>query len=123
MKFTDGQWLMRKGVAAHYAAQAYEIEAKGHELHVLVPTRVIRHRGDTLGGPVLDLKLWSPTPDVIGVRVRHFEQSSSPQFGIFVGDPIANALADSDRGELCSGALRALRCPLSSLVRRHWRRR
>ena len=50
MKFTDGNWLMQPGVAAHYPAEVYEAEARGEEIEMYVPTRHIRHRGDTLQG-------------------------------------------------------------------------
>ena len=65
MKFTDGQWLLQPGVTAHYAAQAYAVEAHADRLVVLATTRQIRHRGDTLQGPTLTLTLSSPMPGVM----------------------------------------------------------
>ena len=59
MKFTDGYWMMREGVRAHYAAEAYEVEQQGDELIAHVPTQKIRHRGDTLTGPLLTVTLSS----------------------------------------------------------------
>ena len=50
MKFTDGQWMLQPGVAAHYAAEAYAVEAHEDRLVVLATTRPIKHRGDTLQG-------------------------------------------------------------------------
>ena len=32
MKFTDGNWLMREGVTAHYAAEAYQ--ARPSRIHL-----------------------------------------------------------------------------------------
>src|SRR4051812_3847669 len=73
LKFTDGNWLLRPGVTAHWAAEAYEVSQSGNSLQMLAPTQVIRHRGDTLQGPALTVRLSSPMPDVIGVRISHFE--------------------------------------------------
>ena len=72
MKFTDGNWMIQKGVTAHYAAEAYDVEAKSESLTVYAPTRVIRHRGDTLEGPLLTIDISSPFADVIRVKTTHF---------------------------------------------------
>lgn len=72
MKFTDGQWLLQPGVAAHYAAEAYDIVEEGRAVVISVPTRPIKHRGDTLQGPLLTVRLSSPATDLLRVRVDHF---------------------------------------------------
>jgi alpha-D-xyloside xylohydrolase len=89
MKFTDGNWMLREGVKAHYAAEAYEVVAGEREVTILAPCSNIRHRGDTLGGPVLTVRLSSPLPDVIRVRVSHFEggMDLGPHFRILPHDP------------------------------------
>lgn len=50
MRFNDGFWILKDGVKAHYALQATKVseQASGYEL--LVSTKPIRHRGDTLEG-------------------------------------------------------------------------
>ena len=110
MKFTDGNWLMREGVRAHYPAEAYEIDATDTGLTVLAPTRPIRHRGDTLQGPVLTVRLWSPLPGVIGVRVSHYEgaRERGPRFPLNVGEdvPVATGVTD-EAATLTSGGLTA----------------
>ncbi|HVK03249.1 MAG TPA: alpha-xylosidase, partial [Armatimonadaceae bacterium] len=110
MKFTDGNWLMREGVRAHYPAEAYEIDATDTDLTVLAPTRPIRHRGDTLQGPVLTVRLWSPLPGVIGVRVSHYEgaRERGPRFPLNVGEdvPVATGVTD-EAATLTSGGLTA----------------
>ncbi|AIE85789.1 alpha-xylosidase [Fimbriimonas ginsengisoli] len=85
MKFTDGNWMMRKGVRAAYAAEAYEVRAGAEEVTVLAPTSNIRHRGDTLGGPVLTVRLSAPMDGVIRVRISHFEGGvdRGPHFKLF----------------------------------------
>src|SRR6478736_1972796 len=72
MKFTDGQWLLRPGVTAHYATEARSITSENGRLVIEAPVRAIRDRGDTLQGPLLTVTLSSPMRDVIRVRVEHF---------------------------------------------------
>lgn len=72
MNFTDGNWMMQPGVTAHYGAEVYQAKNLGNALELLVPTRKINHRGDTLGGPTLDVALSSPLDDVICVNIKHF---------------------------------------------------
>ncbi|HVT74715.1 MAG TPA: alpha-xylosidase [Lacunisphaera sp.] len=72
MKFTDGAWLMQAGAQAHHPAEAHDVARDGDALVVHAPTRPIRHRGDTLQGPLLTLRLSSPLAGVIRVRVEHF---------------------------------------------------
>jgi alpha-D-xyloside xylohydrolase len=85
MKFTDGNWLVRDGVTAHYAAEAYQSRVGEDSLTMLAPCHPIRHRGDTLSGPVLTVRLSSPMPDVIRVRISHFEGGADrgPWFELF----------------------------------------
>jgi alpha-D-xyloside xylohydrolase len=72
MKFTDGNWLLQPGVQAHYPAEAYDITVEQDALVVHAPTRPIRHRGDTLQGPLLTIRLSSPQADVVRVRIDHY---------------------------------------------------
>ena len=78
MKFTDGNWMMRPGVTAHYAAEAYEVRDEGDALTILAPCHAIRHRGDTLSGPALTVRLDSPLPGVVRVKVEHFQGRRDP---------------------------------------------
>jgi len=72
MKFSDGAWMLQAGVQGHYPAQAYDVTREGETLVVHAPTRAIRHRGDTLQGPLLTIRLSSPMADVIKVRIEHY---------------------------------------------------
>jgi len=72
MKFSDGEWLLQPGVSATFATEAHDITQVGDSLVIDAPTRSIKHRGDTLGGPVLTVKLSSPMEGVIRVRVEHY---------------------------------------------------
>ena len=73
MKFTDGNWLLQPGVVAHYPAEAYDAAVSGRGLVFHAPVRPIRHRGDTLQGPLLTIRIDSPMTDVIRVRIEHFK--------------------------------------------------
>ena len=77
MKFSDGEWLMQPGVSAFYPAEAHDVTAENGALLVHAPTRPINHRGDTLGGPLLTIRLSSPMADVIQVRIEHFSGTAA----------------------------------------------
>ncbi len=64
--------MLQPGVAAHYAAEAYDVFEEKDALVISAPTRPIRHRGDTLQGPLLTVTLSSPLPDVVRVRIAHY---------------------------------------------------
>ncbi len=84
MKFTDGNWMHLPGVSAHYASEAHLASDQGGRLRILAPCHPIRHRGDTLSGPLLTVDLSSPLPDVIRVKVTHFEGAldNGPHFEV-----------------------------------------
>jgi len=75
MKFTDGNWQLQPGVQADHPAEAHDCTAEGDTLVVHAPVRPVRHRGDTLQGPLLTIRLSSPLPDVVRVRIEHFSGS------------------------------------------------
>jgi alpha-D-xyloside xylohydrolase len=72
VKFTDGNWLIQPGVQAFHPVAARDVTAQGNGLVALAPTRPVRHRGDTLGGPLLTISVSSPMADVVKVRIEHF---------------------------------------------------
>jgi len=74
MKFTDGFWQTRPGVASLFAQEAYavHVEDDGRSVVVTAPTKVIATRGDTLNRPSMTVTLTSPLEGVIGVTVQHF---------------------------------------------------
>ena len=68
MKFTDGQWLLQPGITAHYATEVHAVDVHDHHLVLLVTTRPIKHRGDTLQGPTLTVTLSSPLLPLLLLR-------------------------------------------------------
>ncbi|MDE7361035.1 MAG: alpha-xylosidase [Oscillospiraceae bacterium] len=73
MKFSDGFWLNKRGYEVNYAAQAYEITPVENGLNVYVPTQYIQNRGQTLGGPCLDITFTSTQKNVIKVSIVHYK--------------------------------------------------
>jgi alpha-D-xyloside xylohydrolase len=110
MKFTDGQWLIRPGVIAHYAAEAHSIASLGDKLVIHAPVRPIRDRGDTLQGPLLTITLSAPLPDIIRVRIEHFagRLSRGPQIPLVPTVEMAVDIDQSaDSATLTAGQLTA----------------
>lgn len=108
MKFTDGQWMLQPGVAAHYATEAYAVEAHDDRLVVLATTRPIKHRGDTLQGPTLTVTLSSPLEGVIRVSVEHFSASQPPRLHVPMpgaGRPAVRIEQTETHATLTSGGL------------------
>ena len=108
MKFTDGAWLMQPGVQAYYPAEAHDVTQEGDELVVHAPTRPIRHRGDTLQGPLLTIRLSSPMAGVIKVRVEHFSgaQARGPRIPLEkLPAPKVTITTGADEAVLRSGDL------------------
>jgi alpha-D-xyloside xylohydrolase len=107
MKFTDGYWLLRDGVQAHYPAQVLDVQAAPESLSVYAPTQPIRHRGDLLKGPQLTLTYTSPASDVIGVTLTHFtgEVPQEPRFRLNEETADITVTADDQAATLTSGAL------------------
>ncbi|MFQ3586803.1 MAG: alpha-xylosidase [Fimbriimonadaceae bacterium] len=117
MKFTDGNWLHLPGVVPHYAAEAYEVREESGRLVVLAPCQAIRHRGDTLAGPVLTVALDAPLEGAIRVRVEHFQgvADRGPRFRLAVDPPPTSVSIDDAVAALTSGPLTA------RIDRKSWR--
>ena len=73
MKFSDGYWLNQRGYTVNYANQAYEVETTSNSIKVLATPTHIWNRGQTLGGPNLELTFTSTMADVIKVSVVHYK--------------------------------------------------
>ncbi len=84
MKFSNGCWLNKEGIETFSPANAYRIKKEAQSVTILAPHKSIAHRGDTLGGPVLSVKLSSPMPEVIRVQIQHFSgaKACGPYFEI-----------------------------------------
>src|SRR6476469_798515 len=107
MKFTDGYWLMRPGVRAHFPAQVHEVEIEPDALTAYGATKRLNHRGDTLEGPLVTVRFSSPLPNVIRVQIYHykgrqprkplFELQAQPAPGLQIHDDAQAATLTSGR--------------------------
>ncbi|GAA1758519.1 alpha-xylosidase [Agromyces humatus] len=110
MKFTDGFWQLRPGVEPIYAREVHDVWPDGdHRLQVFATNGVISKRGDILNRPLLTITLWSPLPDVIGVRIEHHSGGTRPLGFDLVGAQLDQGVVviDETGGTLTSGRLTA----------------
>lgn len=90
MKFTNGYWMIRDGVDALYAREAYELaaDATTESLNVLAPTSVVRGRYDTLNLPTFNVDITTPAEGVIRVRAEHWQGATDyPGFPLNADEP------------------------------------
>ncbi|MCF3964409.1 alpha-xylosidase [Streptomyces fuscigenes] len=120
MKFTDGHWQLRPGVSVHHAAGVADSDLHDDRLTLYVPVAPVRHRGDTLNGPLLTFDRWSPAEGVIGVRITHHAGSPSPgpEFALAVREEGGHARARREGTVL---HLSAGDLSLSADTEGHWR--
>ena len=107
MKFSDGYWRMRSGVTAWHPVEAYDVRESSDALTIYAPPRKIEHRGHTLGGPLVTIRLSSPMPDVVSVRLTHFEGEvpRKPEFPISNAPGPVTVSAGDASAELTAGGL------------------
>lgn len=90
MKFTNGYWMIRDGVDALYAREAYELaaDATTESLNVLAPTSVVRGRYDTLNLPTFNVDITTPAEGMIRVRAEHWQGATEyPGFPLNADEP------------------------------------
>ncbi|KAG9023526.1 hypothetical protein FRB95_012978 [Tulasnella sp. JGI-2019a] len=93
MKFTDGLWLKANGVAFSGGVEVVNaVLPKKDEVELMVATRHIATRGDTLNGAMLTVNISSPCDDIVKVKLTHFKgrKPKGPNFELFPdGKPAA----------------------------------
>ena len=77
MKFSNGAWLMQPGVEPFYTAELRSYEITDKCVTLFAPFQPVRHRGDTLTGPLFTIEITSPAPEVIKLKMIHFKQKAS----------------------------------------------
>jgi alpha-D-xyloside xylohydrolase len=106
MKFTDGFWHARPGVAIHYAREVDRVTADGACLRSVAPAKVVRHRGDTLNTPVLTTTVSSPAENVVRVRHVHHKGYAEPRrFELDLADGAGESTVVDGEGTLTTGDL------------------
>ena len=89
MKFTNGYWMIRDGVNALYAREAYELNVgeDKESLNVLAPTSVVHGRYDTLNLPTFNIDVTAPAEGVIRVVAGHWQGATDyPGFPLHADD-------------------------------------
>jgi alpha-D-xyloside xylohydrolase len=107
MKFTDGNWMTREGFAISGFVEAHEVIAEPDGLIAYVTPHHINSRGSTLDGGLFTVRITSPMPDVIRVRLSHHEglMERGPVFGLVSKDVEPVISNTDDEATLTSGAL------------------
>lgn len=97
MKFTNGFWRNREGVNIYNAAKVYNLETAKDSITAYAPYFNVAHRGQTLWGPLLTVKISSPMPEVIRVQVVHYkgEINKGPAFDIQTSDDTTVLIEDN----------------------------
>ena len=110
MKFTDGYWVMRRGVTPHWPAQVEMVQAEADSITLYAATKALNHRGDTLDTALLTIRLSSPMPNVVRVQVMHHAGAADrgPAFELKPQPPAAVQISDTPEAlALTSGQLTA----------------
>lgn len=91
MKFLNGCWLWKEGYEGFSPAEAFETHINEHDVTIIAPTHHINHKGDTLGGINLTIKITTPCPEVIRVSACHFlgTTKKSPKFDLNLNNDTA----------------------------------
>jgi len=109
MKFSNGHWLQREGCACFSPAQVYFADVQADAVTICAPTSPIRHRGDTLGGINLTIRVTAPYPEVLRIQTCHHlgALDNGPHFEIAPAVPSClRAAQTEDRLIVSSGSLR-----------------
>ena len=82
MKFHNGCWLFKEGIECFSPQHVYEVRKSEKEVTLVAPTNRINHKGDTLGGINLTVKISIPMPEVIRVQTWHHRGGAekAPEF-------------------------------------------
>lgn len=73
MKFTDGYWVVKKGIEPLYATEYFSHMFDGKKLTVYAPGKHISDRGACLNLGMLTIELSSPLENIIKVNISHFD--------------------------------------------------
>lgn len=99
MKFSNGCWLQKQGTACFSPAEIYFIKKESNALTLCAPTQHIRHRGDTLGGVNLTVRITAPAPEVLRVQTAHYlgVQKKGPSFELSLDENAALSVEEDEQ--------------------------
>lgn len=109
MKFIDGAWLLQPGVRPHYPVEVYDARRENDTLVVVASCRPLRHRGDTLQGPLLTYTFSAPLEGVIKVRIEHHVGTAerAPRLPLQTDTVVPESTTSADSATFTSGPLTA----------------
>ncbi|MGD0750840.1 MAG: alpha-xylosidase [Anaerolineales bacterium] len=110
MKFTDGNWQIRKGMTSYFPAELYEVALEPRAMTIYAPTTKIVTRADTHDVPLLSIRFSAPMENVIRVQIVHHKggQPRTPEFILYEQpDPKPLVSEDEQCATLTSGQLSA----------------
>jgi alpha-D-xyloside xylohydrolase len=108
MKFSDGNWMTRKGYEIISPVEVHSLEADHTSLSIVGPPRPIVDRYGELDTPLIEVRLSSPSPDVIRVQMFHHkgQLNRGPHFSIHESNPqAAEIIQNETEASLKSGNL------------------
>ena len=108
MKFNNGCWLFKEGTACFSPHEVYYTKVTDTEVTLCAPTHPITHRGDTLGGINLNIRISSPMPDVLRIQADHHmgRLKRTPSFDLNLDTPQKLQIEDTENTlVITSGAL------------------
>src|SRR5690625_6319503 len=76
--------MTREGYDIHFPRTVHDVSQSDEGITLYAPCKDINHRGDTLDGPLLTVKLSSPMANVVRVQTWHYKgrQNKGPHFDI-----------------------------------------
>ncbi len=98
MKFNNGCWLFKEGTACFSPHEVYYTKVTDTEVTLCAPTHPITHRGDTLGGINLNIRISSPMPNVLRVQTDHHmgRLMRTPSFDLNLDTPQKLQVEDTE---------------------------
>lgn len=114
MKFSDGYWLGKDNYIINSPIEAYDTEVTDTEisgqnrkdLNVYASYQRLNTRSDMLDVGNSTISLFSPTHDVIGVRIKHFDQQDGNPLYDLAQTPVKTKITrSSDAIKYKSGSL------------------
>ena len=117
MKFGNGCWLQREGIECFSPKEAYFVKTTEQGVTICAPTANINHRGDTLGGINLTVKITAPAPEVIRVQVAHHlgVQAKLPEFDLTFAEGFKPEITENEEEVTVKSGSLALR-----IDRKNW---
>ena len=109
MKFSKGGWLYNKGTEIFSPAEVFSFQKEDNLLILSTPMLKIVHKGYTLTGPLLTIRISSPAPDILRIRTNHYMgvQKKSPEFETNIENSIPLQIEEQDNLlKVTSGTLR-----------------